>query len=476
RPRTRIGRGPAPRAIWRRHWRAGKSAPSPRRSPSAPARPATPSRRKDRERHCAAPRSRFRTCSTEPCACASKTATWLSRRSRPCLSRPRSRTIRPSTPASTRSSPETRQAQPEAPARAWITAWLATALWGARFAKPLSTPTQPTRRSQKGDISTRPEKGTLLLCLDTHLFYTRARLAGRALHQFTQIVVAAAMMFSTGSQMWRPAHGRRSGSPPAARFGASDLQGACERGARFASRKRAASLAPGTGTAPTGLPSRQPLRRLGDALHGADVDEGGELGVRLAPLGERRFEAPCALLGQPDGPAAGVACVGRRLDQPFALQHLQIARQRRRIKARALRQRAERIVARRGDLRHEPELSDAELRRLHVVGQELGQPARGEACVPDGARLNRGADVGHELLFQREPCIAGHSMHIHYLYLQWKGDDDHARHRRVPLRRADPEAIAALTGTDFLQAIIRGELPAPPMAKTLDFFLVEVGD
>jgi len=67
-------------------------------------------------------------------------------------------------------------------------------------------------------------------------------------------------------------------------------------------------------------------------------------------------------------------------------------------------------------------------------------------------------------------------MHIHYLYLQWKGDDDHARHRRVPLRRADPEAIAALTGTDFLQAIIRGELPAPPMAKTLDFFLVEVGD
>src|SRR5271166_1358205 len=67
-----------------------------------------------------------------------------------------------------------RQAQPEPPARAWITAWLATALWGARFAKPLSTPTQPTRRSQKGDISTRPEKGTLLLCLDS----TRTLLGG----------------------------------------------------------------------------------------------------------------------------------------------------------------------------------------------------------------------------------------------------------------------------------------------------------
>jgi len=41
---------------------------------------------------------------------------------------------------------------------------------------------------------------------------------------------------------------------------------------------------------------------------------------------------------------------------------------------------------------------------------------------------------------------------------------------------ADPKAIAALTGREFLQAMIRGELPAPPMAKTLDFTLVEVGD
>jgi len=41
---------------------------------------------------------------------------------------------------------------------------------------------------------------------------------------------------------------------------------------------------------------------------------------------------------------------------------------------------------------------------------------------------------------------------------------------------ADPKAAAALTGREFLQAIMRGELPAPPMAKTLDFFLVEVGD
>src|SRR5208337_1946811 len=37
---------------------------------------------------------------------------------------------------------------------------------GARFAKPSSTPTQTTHRCQKRDISTKPEKGTPLLCLD----------------------------------------------------------------------------------------------------------------------------------------------------------------------------------------------------------------------------------------------------------------------------------------------------------------------
>ncbi len=41
---------------------------------------------------------------------------------------------------------------------------------------------------------------------------------------------------------------------------------------------------------------------------------------------------------------------------------------------------------------------------------------------------------------------------------------------------ADRKAVAALSGREVLQAMMRGELPAPPMAKTLDFSLVEVGD
>jgi len=49
----------------------------------------------------------------------------------------------------------------------------------------------------------------------------------------------------------------------------------------------------------------------------------------------------------------------------------------------------------------------------------------------------------------------------------------------IPTRRfgvADPAEIASLTGREVLQAIIDGDLPGPPMARTLDFTLVEVGD
>jgi uncharacterized protein (TIGR00369 family) len=41
---------------------------------------------------------------------------------------------------------------------------------------------------------------------------------------------------------------------------------------------------------------------------------------------------------------------------------------------------------------------------------------------------------------------------------------------------ATPEEIAGLSGRQILQAMIDGRLPAPPIAKTLDFQLVEVGD
>jgi uncharacterized protein (TIGR00369 family) len=39
---------------------------------------------------------------------------------------------------------------------------------------------------------------------------------------------------------------------------------------------------------------------------------------------------------------------------------------------------------------------------------------------------------------------------------------------------ARPEQVAGKTGIEMMQAMLRGELPYPPMAKTLDFGLLEV--
>jgi uncharacterized protein (TIGR00369 family) len=41
---------------------------------------------------------------------------------------------------------------------------------------------------------------------------------------------------------------------------------------------------------------------------------------------------------------------------------------------------------------------------------------------------------------------------------------------------AKPADVAGMTGRDILQAIIEGKLPSPPVAQTLGFWLVEVGD
>ncbi len=66
-------------------------------------------------------------------------------------------------------------------------------------------------------------------------------------------------------------------------------------------------------------------------------------------------------------------------------------------------------------------------------------------------------------------------MHIQCLYLQGKGrscsNSSKSRHGL-----ADAKDTAGLTGKEVLQAMMLGELPAPPMARTLALTLVEVGD
>ena len=41
---------------------------------------------------------------------------------------------------------------------------------------------------------------------------------------------------------------------------------------------------------------------------------------------------------------------------------------------------------------------------------------------------------------------------------------------------ARPDQIATLTGLEQLQAMLRGELPAPTICRALDFILTEAGD
>jgi uncharacterized protein (TIGR00369 family) len=41
---------------------------------------------------------------------------------------------------------------------------------------------------------------------------------------------------------------------------------------------------------------------------------------------------------------------------------------------------------------------------------------------------------------------------------------------------ASPAQIAGLTGRETLQAMLEGKLPAPPISRTLNFILTEVGD
>ena len=89
------------------------------------------------------------------------------------------------------------------------------------------------------------------------------------------------------------------------------------------------------------------------------------------------FEAQRAFFRQPHGAAARVLVAGGDLDQSGRLEHLQVARQRRLVEAGALGERAERIVLRRGDLGHQPELGEAQARALHPPVEEAGDAARG---------------------------------------------------------------------------------------------------
>jgi uncharacterized protein (TIGR00369 family) len=55
----------------------------------------------------------------------------------------------------------------------------------------------------------------------------------------------------------------------------------------------------------------------------------------------------------------------------------------------------------------------------------------------------------------------------------WQEQMEALRARGARPGVADPQVFTRRSGLDFLQAMLRGEIPIPPISQTLDFYLVE---
>ena len=58
-------------------------------------------------------------------------------------------------------------------------------------------------------------------------------------------------------------------------------------------------------------------------------------------------------------------------------------------------------------------------------------------------------------------------------FAEWQAVDTALRQRQVVYGVASREQVAGKSGLQIFQAMIAGELPAPPISQTLDFILVE---
>ena len=56
---------------------------------------------------------------------------------------------------------------------------------------------------------------------------------------------------------------------------------------------------------------------------------------------------------------------------------------------------------------------------------------------------------------------------------EWQAVDDALRQRKIVYGVATREQVAGKSGLELFKAMLAGELPAPPISRTLDFILVE---
>jgi uncharacterized protein (TIGR00369 family) len=57
---------------------------------------------------------------------------------------------------------------------------------------------------------------------------------------------------------------------------------------------------------------------------------------------------------------------------------------------------------------------------------------------------------------------------------RWQADEAAVRARMGPVGVAHPSQVAGMSGLEVFAAMLAGELPPPPIAETLDFWLIDV--
>ncbi len=127
-----------------------------------------------------------------------------------------------------------------------------------------------------------------------------------------------------------------------------------------------------------------------------DIDQPAQGRMGLPVHRKRGFEGSRSLLGEPNSPPPKVIFDNGNLDQAVPLQAAQIAGEGRLIEPRSQSQSPQRVIPRRRDLRHKPELSDAEPGWLHPLIQELCDAPRSEPGIPAGAGFDCGFRLSNE--------------------------------------------------------------------------------
>ena len=134
--------------------------------------------------------------------------------------------------------------------------------------------------------------------------------------------------------------------------------------------------------------------------------------MRALPNRNGGGQTACAGFRQPNGSFAQVLFDDGNLDKAGVFEGAKISGQSGLLQARSLSQPSDRIVLGRSDMRHQTELSDAQVRRPHLGLQEMRDATRGKANVGAGAVFDDVARVGNERSWRGSIALRHNYMYI----------------------------------------------------------------